>query len=130
MNGHSFARPEPGSRPEARPLPYPVRPDRPESQAALAEPPGTMRRLVNGHPPPGLLGRRPSMVQYPSPYMIPPQDPGDRGKLCVVLDLDETLVHCMRWPGPICKRPYVEELLEFLGQHCEVCVRVCVSVCV
>jgi len=67
--------------------------------------------------------RRASMLTANrGPILIAPQDTNDAGKPVVVLDLDETLVHCMRWPGPIARRPYTDQLLEFLGQHCEVVV--------
>eukprot|EP01012_Entosiphon_sulcatum_P014190 TRINITY_DN1926_c0_g1_i1.p1 TRINITY_DN1926_c0_g1~~TRINITY_DN1926_c0_g1_i1.p1 ORF type:complete len:552 (+),score=78.41 TRINITY_DN1926_c0_g1_i1:1105-2760(+) len=66
--------------------------------------------------------RVPSMIHYPTKYMIPPQALRDKGKLVVVLDLDETLVHCLRWPGPITKRPCIDALFEFLGANCETIV--------
>eukprot|EP01006_Ploeotia_vitrea_P017899 TRINITY_DN49134_c0_g1_i1.p1 TRINITY_DN49134_c0_g1~~TRINITY_DN49134_c0_g1_i1.p1 ORF type:complete len:537 (-),score=3.23 TRINITY_DN49134_c0_g1_i1:38-1510(-) len=69
-----------------------------------------------------LYRKTPSMIHYPTKYMIHPQSAKDNGKLTVVLDLDETVVHCMRWPGPVSKRPYIDELFAFLAEHCETIV--------
>lgn len=53
-------------------------------------------------------------------YFIPSQDPADRGKPLVVLDLDETLVYARQ--GPINVRPGVKELLSALDGRAEVAV--------
>lgn len=52
--------------------------------------------------------------------LIPPQRPEDKGKLVVVLDLDETLVDAHL--GNIAVRPGVEQLLLTLRGRCEVIV--------
>eukprot|EP00760_Papus_ankaliazontas_P027070 PhM_4_TR3135/c1_g1_i1/m.18118 len=67
------------------------------------------------------LVRRPSMVHDPYAAMIPPQAPEFRGKLVVVLDLDETLVYARE--GPVITRPGCAELLRTCRElGCEVLV--------
>eukprot|EP01064_Diplonema_japonicum_P001542 TRINITY_DN1100_c0_g1_i1.p1 TRINITY_DN1100_c0_g1~~TRINITY_DN1100_c0_g1_i1.p1 ORF type:complete len:427 (+),score=48.89 TRINITY_DN1100_c0_g1_i1:55-1335(+) len=65
--------------------------------------------------------RRPSMLwDGMSQFIIAPQAHEDRGKYCVVLDLDETLVYAR--DGPIQCRPGFKEMIRVLGQHCETVV--------
>lgn len=52
--------------------------------------------------------------------LIPPKAPHLKGKLTVVLDLDETLVYARR--GPLYVRPGIEALLSFLRDNCETIV--------
>lgn len=72
-------------------------------------------------------------------YLLPPRNPGDN-RLTIVLDLDETLVHCSTNPlsNAHCRfninwnqreveifgriRPYATELLKYCSQFCEVVV--------
>jgi RNA polymerase II subunit A small phosphatase-like protein len=63
----------------------------------------------------------PSMCRDPSmPYVLPPRKAGDNRKYTVVLDLDETLVYGRE--GPLYKRPFLNELLEFLIENFETIV--------
>lgn len=73
-------------------------------------------------------------------HLLPPLDPADKGKKCLVLDLDETLVHSSFKPVPnadfiipveidrvvhrvyVQKRPHVDEFLEKLGPMFETVV--------
>eukprot|EP01063_Lacrimia_lanifica_P039690 TRINITY_DN8787_c0_g1_i1.p1 TRINITY_DN8787_c0_g1~~TRINITY_DN8787_c0_g1_i1.p1 ORF type:complete len:276 (+),score=76.79 TRINITY_DN8787_c0_g1_i1:147-974(+) len=61
--------------------------------------------------------RAPSMVSEPLKCMLPPQSVEDRGRITVVLDLDETLIYARE--GPLYARPGLNELLEFLSTNCE-----------
>eukprot|EP01006_Ploeotia_vitrea_P053009 TRINITY_DN67746_c6_g3_i1.p1 TRINITY_DN67746_c6_g3~~TRINITY_DN67746_c6_g3_i1.p1 ORF type:complete len:276 (-),score=24.50 TRINITY_DN67746_c6_g3_i1:198-1025(-) len=63
--------------------------------------------------------RAPSMIHAPTKHMIPPKR-NDGHKYTVVLDLDETLIYARE--GPLYARPHLDELLQFLGEHCEVVV--------
>jgi RNA polymerase II subunit A small phosphatase-like protein len=56
----------------------------------------------------------------PCSTFIPPQSHEDRGKVTVVLDLDETLIHAR--DGPINVRPGVDALLSRLKDVCELVV--------
>lgn len=62
-------------------------------------------------------GRAPSMVSEPNKCMLPPQAKEDRGRVCVVLDLDETLIYARE--GPLYARPGLDELLSMLAERCE-----------
>ena len=71
---------------------------------------------------------------------LPPVAPQDKGKLCLVLDLDETLVHSSfrAVPNPdyiipvkiedvvhqvyVCKRPGVDEFMRRVGERYEVII--------
>eukprot|EP01060_Flectonema_neradi_P011802 TRINITY_DN1878_c12_g1_i1.p1 TRINITY_DN1878_c12_g1~~TRINITY_DN1878_c12_g1_i1.p1 ORF type:complete len:408 (+),score=71.27 TRINITY_DN1878_c12_g1_i1:84-1307(+) len=65
--------------------------------------------------------RRPSMLwDGSSQFIIQAQAIEDRGKYCVVLDLDETIVYAR--DGPIKCRPGYRELIAELGKHCETVV--------
>eukprot|EP01061_Rhynchopus_euleeides_P000926 TRINITY_DN10670_c0_g1_i1.p1 TRINITY_DN10670_c0_g1~~TRINITY_DN10670_c0_g1_i1.p1 ORF type:complete len:272 (+),score=43.97 TRINITY_DN10670_c0_g1_i1:153-968(+) len=61
--------------------------------------------------------RAPSMVSEPAKCMLPPQSYDDKGRITVVLDLDETLIYARE--GPLYARPGLNELLEFLSKNCE-----------
>ena len=65
--------------------------------------------------------RAPSMIHEPTKeHMIPPQRKELRGKLTVVLDLDETLVYARE--GPLFARPHLDLLFSLLRDHCETVV--------
>ena len=69
----------------------------------------------------GNQNRRASMLwDGTSEFIIEEQAEEDRGKYCVVLDLDETLVFAR--DGPIQLRPGCKELISALGEHCETVV--------
>eukprot|EP01063_Lacrimia_lanifica_P039694 TRINITY_DN8787_c0_g2_i1.p2 TRINITY_DN8787_c0_g2~~TRINITY_DN8787_c0_g2_i1.p2 ORF type:complete len:262 (+),score=117.87 TRINITY_DN8787_c0_g2_i1:174-959(+) len=61
--------------------------------------------------------RAPSMIAEPNKMMLPPQAKEDQGRLCVVLDLDETLIYARE--GPLYARPGLDEFLEMLHEKCE-----------
>lgn len=64
--------------------------------------------------------KMPSMVKDPCATFLPPTQ-GSRDRLCIVLDLDETLVFGR--DGPIVERPGARELLQALArENCEVVV--------
>ncbi|KAJ9473387.1 hypothetical protein DIPPA_28159 [Diplonema papillatum] len=66
-------------------------------------------------------GRRPSMLwDGMSQFIIAPQAAEDKGKYCVVLDLDETLVYAR--DGPIQCRPGYKELMRVLASSAETVV--------
>ena len=78
--------------------------------------------------------KRPASIPEPIPNALPPQKGQDKGKKCVVLDLDETLVHSSFKPVEgadfvvpveiegvvykvyVLKRPYVDEFLKRCGE--------------
>eukprot|EP00754_Rhynchopus_humris_P012637 Rhum_TRINITY_DN14298_c5_g1::Rhum_TRINITY_DN14298_c5_g1_i2::g.73237::m.73237/K15731/CTDSP; carboxy-terminal domain RNA polymerase II polypeptide A small phosphatase len=62
-------------------------------------------------------GRAPSMISEPNKCMLPPQEKEHRGKVTVVLDLDETLIYARE--GPLYARPGLDELLAMLAERCE-----------
>ncbi|KAJ3242460.1 hypothetical protein HDU81_003166 [Chytriomyces hyalinus] len=73
-------------------------------------------------------------------YVLPPLHPSDVGKKCLVLDLDETLVHSTFKPIPnadfivpiniegqfhdvyVLKRPHVDKFLQVLGKQFEIVI--------
>ena len=73
------------------------------------------------------------MISEPNKCMLPPQEKEHRGKVTVVLDLDETLIYAregMHRPpagslrthastGPLYARPGLDELLAMLAERCE-----------
>eukprot|EP01064_Diplonema_japonicum_P027723 TRINITY_DN4070_c1_g1_i2.p1 TRINITY_DN4070_c1_g1~~TRINITY_DN4070_c1_g1_i2.p1 ORF type:complete len:264 (+),score=11.36 TRINITY_DN4070_c1_g1_i2:191-982(+) len=61
--------------------------------------------------------RAPSMINEPTKCMLPPQSKEERGRICVVLDLDETLIYAR--DGPLYARPGLEPLLDLLKDKCE-----------
>jgi RNA polymerase II subunit A small phosphatase-like protein len=85
---------------------------------------------------------KPSLPNIPRPQdvLLAPQRPEDQGKKCLVLDLDETLVHSSFKPVPnadyvipveienqnhnvfVLKRPGVDEFLRTMGLHYEIVV--------
>eukprot|EP01063_Lacrimia_lanifica_P021340 TRINITY_DN28640_c0_g1_i1.p1 TRINITY_DN28640_c0_g1~~TRINITY_DN28640_c0_g1_i1.p1 ORF type:complete len:258 (+),score=93.86 TRINITY_DN28640_c0_g1_i1:121-894(+) len=62
-------------------------------------------------------GRAPTMLCEPNKAMIPPQTKDDKGRICIVLDLDETLIYAR--DGPLYARPGLDELLEVLHEKFE-----------
>eukprot|EP00756_Hemistasia_phaeocysticola_P023742 Hpha_TRINITY_DN15912_c4_g2::TRINITY_DN15912_c4_g2_i1::g.70881::m.70881/K15731/CTDSP; carboxy-terminal domain RNA polymerase II polypeptide A small phosphatase len=62
--------------------------------------------------------RAPLLPSSSSSWLLPPRQPGEEGKLCVVLDLDETLVQ-NRLPQGMIERPFLRELLDGLKGRCE-----------
>eukprot|EP01059_Diplonema_ambulator_P014129 TRINITY_DN24987_c0_g1_i1.p1 TRINITY_DN24987_c0_g1~~TRINITY_DN24987_c0_g1_i1.p1 ORF type:complete len:311 (+),score=51.30 TRINITY_DN24987_c0_g1_i1:44-934(+) len=65
-------------------------------------------------------GRAPSMLHEPSVDMIPPQSEASKGKVTVILDLDETLIYARN--GPLYARPHLDLLFGLLKDHCETVV--------
>eukprot|EP00755_Sulcionema_specki_P016090 Sspe_Gene.61120::Locus_33836_Transcript_1_1_Confidence_1.000_Length_863::g.61120::m.61120/K15731/CTDSP; carboxy-terminal domain RNA polymerase II polypeptide A small phosphatase len=61
--------------------------------------------------------RAPSMISEPSKSMLPPQSKEERGRVTVVLDLDETLIYARE--GPLYARPGLDDLLDMLKERCE-----------
>ncbi|KAM8864820.1 carboxy-terminal domain RNA polymerase II polypeptide A small phosphatase 2 [Spinachia spinachia] len=75
-----------------------------------------------------------TVVKHPEPSLLPEIEAQDQGKLCVVIDLDETLVHSSFKPISnadfivpveiegtthqvyVLKRPYVDEFLQRMGE--------------
>lgn len=65
--------------------------------------------------------RSPSMIKDPLATFLPPQHPTETHRLCLALDLDETLVYAR--DGPVHVRPFARELLRHLFDlDCEVIV--------
>lgn len=64
--------------------------------------------------------RAPSMNQDTATYVLPEQDPAYKGKITLVLDLDETLVYARE--GPLYARPGLDEFFKACGERCEVIV--------
>lgn len=56
-------------------------------------------------------GRVASMISEAGKCMLPDQTEGDKGRICVVFDLDETLIYARE--GPLYARPGLKELLDF-----------------
>eukprot|EP01012_Entosiphon_sulcatum_P027704 TRINITY_DN33414_c0_g1_i1.p1 TRINITY_DN33414_c0_g1~~TRINITY_DN33414_c0_g1_i1.p1 ORF type:complete len:260 (-),score=31.45 TRINITY_DN33414_c0_g1_i1:58-813(-) len=83
------------------------------------EPQSTFQKLKKAVQPKTGRRRAPSMIHEPTKHMIPPKKRDDK-KITVVLDLDETLIYARE--GPLYARPHLEELLAFLGAHCETVV--------
>eukprot|EP01062_Namystynia_karyoxenos_P015149 TRINITY_DN154_c0_g1_i1.p3 TRINITY_DN154_c0_g1~~TRINITY_DN154_c0_g1_i1.p3 ORF type:complete len:241 (+),score=96.11 TRINITY_DN154_c0_g1_i1:114-836(+) len=65
----------------------------------------------------GPRGRAPSMVSEAGKLMLPPQTAEDKGRVCVVFDLDETLIYARE--GPLYARPGLDELLTFCHEKTE-----------
>ncbi|XP_067890875.1 carboxy-terminal domain RNA polymerase II polypeptide A small phosphatase 1-like isoform X2 [Heterodontus francisci] len=59
-------------------------------------------------------GKR-SIIQTSVNYLLPEVQVQDSGKKCVVIDLDETLVHSS-FKVYVLKRPYVDEFLKRMGE--------------
>lgn len=64
--------------------------------------------------------RAPSMSHEAGRFCLPEQDPADREKTVLVLDLDETLVYARE--GPLYARPGLDEFFRVAGEKCEVVV--------
>jgi len=62
-------------------------------------------------------GRVASMISEAGKHMLPPQTPEDKGRICVVFDLDETLIYARE--GPLYARPGLDELLAFCHEKTE-----------
>uniref|UniRef100_H9H7C3 protein-serine/threonine phosphatase n=1 Tax=Monodelphis domestica TaxID=13616 RepID=H9H7C3_MONDO len=109
----------------------------PWASLALVRPQGRAASWRPPPPPPVVLGRPLSVTrlgfQPPIKYLLPELSVPDFGKKCMVIDLDETLVHssfkvgpserpCPRPPGGlpvlvyVLKRPHVDEFLQRMGQ--------------
>lgn len=72
-------------------------------------------------PAPGAAATRtPSMNHEPGRFVLGEQDPADRQKIVLVLDLDETLVFARS--GPLYARPGLEEFFDLCAGKCEVVV--------
>eukprot|EP01004_Peranema_trichophorum_P007478 NODE_6257_length_906_cov_193.667944_g5665_i0.p1 GENE.NODE_6257_length_906_cov_193.667944_g5665_i0~~NODE_6257_length_906_cov_193.667944_g5665_i0.p1 ORF type:complete len:272 (+),score=40.65 NODE_6257_length_906_cov_193.667944_g5665_i0:55-816(+) len=85
------------------------------------EPQSTFQKLKKTvAPKAGGRKRAPSMLHEPTKAMIPPKSPNDPKKYTIVLDLDETLIYARE--GPLYGRPYLQDLLDFLGANCETVV--------
>ncbi|MEQ2205503.1 hypothetical protein XENOCAPTIV_001019 [Xenoophorus captivus] len=56
-----------------------------------------------------------SSLQPPAKYLLPEMKISDDGKKCVVIDLDETLVHSS-FKVYVLKRPHVDEFLQKMGE--------------
>uniref|UniRef100_A0A8C1RBK2 CTD (carboxy-terminal domain, RNA polymerase II, polypeptide A) small phosphatase-like a n=1 Tax=Cyprinus carpio TaxID=7962 RepID=A0A8C1RBK2_CYPCA len=88
-----------------------------------AEPPATNNKTCS-LPPPAEENSSPpkcdqvQVIPIPSPpakYLLPEVSINDYGKNCVVIDLDETLVHSS-FKVYVLKRPHVDEFLQKLGE--------------
>ncbi|KAI3356978.1 hypothetical protein L3Q82_003614 [Scortum barcoo] len=55
------------------------------------------------------------VVKQYEPCLLPEVEAQDQGKICVVIDLDETLVHSS-FKVYVLKRPYVDEFLQRMGE--------------
>ncbi|XP_047438888.1 carboxy-terminal domain RNA polymerase II polypeptide A small phosphatase 2 isoform X2 [Mugil cephalus] len=56
-----------------------------------------------------------TFVKQSEPSLLPEVKAQDQGKICVVIDLDETLVHSS-FKVYVLKRPYVDEFLQRMGE--------------
>ncbi|XP_078727068.1 carboxy-terminal domain RNA polymerase II polypeptide A small phosphatase 1-like isoform X2 [Lampetra fluviatilis] len=93
----------------------PERRDAPANGAGVG--PGTGNSLGSGA---GLLDEngsiaRASSYEPTSKYLLSDVRPGDGGRICVVIDLDETLVHSS-FKVYVLKRPHVDEFLKRMGE--------------
>jgi RNA polymerase II subunit A small phosphatase-like protein len=88
------------------PVPQPARY---EDVRLRAQSPGVSARVSASATRPG---RSPSMVKDPCTTFLPPAHPHASHRLCLALDLDETLVYARE--GPIQVRPFARDLLRAL----------------
>jgi RNA polymerase II subunit A small phosphatase-like protein len=90
--------------------------------------------------PPAAPGQLPPPPHPLTKYLLPPLQPGEKGKKCLVLDLDETLVHSSFKPIPnpdfvisieleniihkvyVRKRPGVDNFMRVVGEKFEVVI--------
>ncbi|XP_038867891.1 carboxy-terminal domain RNA polymerase II polypeptide A small phosphatase 2-like isoform X2 [Salvelinus namaycush] len=56
-----------------------------------------------------------TIAKVPETSLLPEVTPEDEGKICVVIDLDETLVHSS-FKVFVLKRPHVDEFLQRMGE--------------
>uniref|UniRef100_A0A8C1HJY3 CTD (carboxy-terminal domain, RNA polymerase II, polypeptide A) small phosphatase-like a n=1 Tax=Cyprinus carpio carpio TaxID=630221 RepID=A0A8C1HJY3_CYPCA len=77
-----------------------------------AEPPATNNKTCSLPPP---AEENSSPPKAPAKYLLPEVSINDYGKNCVVIDLDETLVHSS-FKVYVLKRPHVDEFLQKLGE--------------
>jgi len=64
--------------------------------------------------------RAPSMSHDAGRFCLPEQDPADRDKIVLVLDLDETLVYARE--GPLFARPGLDDFFRTCQDKCEIVV--------
>ncbi|XP_069015534.1 CTD (carboxy-terminal domain, RNA polymerase II, polypeptide A) small phosphatase-like a isoform X3 [Embiotoca jacksoni] len=87
------------------------------------EPPPANNKTLSLPPPPEENGSPPKcdqvqVIPIPSPpakFLLPEVSIADYGKNCVVIDLDETLVHSS-FKVYVLKRPHVDEFLQKMGE--------------
>uniref|UniRef100_A0A3Q2QNH8 CTD (carboxy-terminal domain, RNA polymerase II, polypeptide A) small phosphatase-like a n=1 Tax=Fundulus heteroclitus TaxID=8078 RepID=A0A3Q2QNH8_FUNHE len=81
------------------------------------EPPPANNKTLSLPPPPEENGSPP---KPPAKFLLPEVSIADYGKNCVVIDLDETLVHkikkCFFIQVYVLKRPHVDEFLQKMGE--------------
>uniref|UniRef100_A0A8C7VHL3 FCP1 homology domain-containing protein n=1 Tax=Oncorhynchus mykiss TaxID=8022 RepID=A0A8C7VHL3_ONCMY len=79
------------------------------------EPPASNNTTTSLPPAPEENGTQP---KPPAKFLLPEMNISDYGKKCVVIDLDETLVHSWYYKCTVyvLKRPHVDEFLQKMGE--------------